>query len=172
MLTLFDKRISVRIVEGTIASLGFDPENPKVADFPELEASKLMAMSGFSLGAAGSESGTDPAVNGDPNAYFGSSNYQGQLCPFRYLDKDGAPIVEEDKLWPLIVKKGSNVVIFLREGPGWNSVPKVGQEVSIYEATTDNPQPADRAGYVKKNVPLAITQAFENQVVSAADGQG
>lgn len=165
MLTLYDKHISLRVAAGTIESLNIDPEAPKVSDFPALEASKLMSMSGFALGPSGSDSGSDPAVNGDPNQYFGTSGYSGTLSPYRYLDTDGKPIATEDVLWPLIVAKGSNLVLFLREGPGWDSDPVAGQETSIFEVTTDDPQPSDRTGYIKYNVPLAIQKAFLHKAI-------
>jgi hypothetical protein len=168
MLTLYDKHISLRVMAGTLADItDFDPEAPKISSFPALEASKLMAMSGFVLGPSGSDSGSDPAVNGDPNQYFGTSGYSGTLTPYRYLDDKGVPVVAEDTLWPLVVAKGSNLVLFLREGPGWDSDPVAGQEVSIFEATTDDPQPGDRSGFIKYSVPLAIQKAYLHKVIVA-----
>ena len=168
MLTLFDKHISVRVIAGDAESAFADPEHPTATEVNAgIEASKMMAMSNFALGAAASESGTDPSVNGEPNAYFGTSNYEGTLTPFRYLDETGKPVSGEEGLWALISKKGKTVTIALREGPGWDSEAVAGQEVSIYEGTTDNAQPGDRTGYIKRTVPLAIKKAWLDRTIVA-----
>lgn len=171
MLTLFDKHISVRVIPGGADKAFKDPTKPTVAEVNAgTEASKFMAMANFALGAVASESGGDPAVNGDPNAYFGTSNYEGTLTPFRYLDNDGKPIVSEDVLWPLINTKGTQVTIVYREGPGWDAAGVEGQEVSIFEATTDNPQTGDRTGYIKRTVPLAISRAWLDKKIVGIGG--
>lgn len=168
MLTLFDKHISVRIIPGGADAAFANPNAPTATEVNlGTEASQLMAMSGFTLGPTASESGTMPSVNGDPNAYFGTSNYEGTLVPFRYLDETGKPVTGEEALWTLISTKGSLITIVLREGPGWDSDAVAGQEVSIFEAKTDNPQPSDRTGYIRRVVPLAILRAWLDKPIAA-----
>lgn len=164
MLVLSDKHVSLRV----LTALPLDPDNPTVAEIAAgTEEADKIVFANFALGPTGSDSGTDPSLSGQPNAYFGVSQYAGTLPVFRYLDADGKPVAADDALWTKVKEKGSKLVLALREGVAWDSEPVAGQEVSIYVATTDDPQPSDRTGYVKYTVPLAISEAHTYKTIVA-----
>mgnify|MGYP007112224353 CR=1 FL=1 len=162
-MTLSDKHVSVKIFD----TLPQNPEAPTVAEWDAAtEVSDKMAFNNFALGPTGSSAVSDPAVNGDPNNAFGQSAYSGTLTPFRYLDNDGVPEAD-DTLWPLVKEKGTPLIVGIREGAAWDAAGKVGQEVSLYEGTTDDPQPSDRQAYVKYSVPFAVKRAWQHKALTA-----
>lgn len=165
--TLADGRIR-------LVALQTAPADPAAPTVTELNAGKELASrilkSDYQLGATGSQTITEVELNkrGEGQA-FGLSVYSGQVSPFRYLDQSGKADTEEDYAWELLKEKGTLLYLVEREGPLAGAPWAEGDEVSVYEVTTDDPQkPSDRySGYIKRTVPLAVGAAWENVTVVA-----
>ena len=105
---------------------------------------------------------------------WGMSAYAGSVTPFRYLDDAGKADEEADVAFDLLGEKGKTGIWVEREGPEEDVDWAEGQEYSAFECTTDDPQPpSDRAsGYIKRTVPLSISNAALNRKVVAGGGSG
>lgn len=143
-----------------------DPGKPTVA---ELKAGKKISgrilKSDYALGAGGSQTITETELcNRGEGQAFGLSTYSGNLSVFRYFDDMGKAAVADDFAWEMMKEKGTQIWLAEREGPVESKEWEDGDEVSIYEVTTDDPQkPQDRfAGYIKRTIPLAVGAAWEN----------
>lgn len=151
------------------------PANPAAPTLEELQAGKELSSrilkSDYSLGASGSQTITEVELckRGEGQA-FGLSAYSGTITVFRYLDGAGKAEVSEDYAWEIFKEKGSRAWLVEREGPEASAEWAEGDEISVYEVTSDDPQkPSDRfSGYIKRTIPLAVAAAYENVKVPAA----
>lgn len=112
------------------------------------------------LSAVGSETFSEPlgCEAGNPTD-FGSSNFEGSLTIFRWLDSTGKPETTEDEVWDAFKVKGTEFWAYQRQGPRHDQEwAAADADVEYFHGTTDNPQqPSDTgAGYLKKVVPLAL----------------
>lgn len=165
-LMLADKRI-------TLWLMTTPPKDPAKVTIAELAAAKNISCkitkADFSLGPSGSDTVNDPLLCGGAASAFGNSQYSGQLPVARFLDNEGHAIEEDDILWDATKAKGSTLWLGLRMGPRWDAAPVAKDEVSVYEALTDDPQnPSDFNGWIKRITPLAIQNAWLDQVLAVA----
>ena len=124
----------------------------------------------YTLGATGSSTIDEQELCKTGEAKdFGPANYEGTLTVFRYMDRDGKANAQEAIAWELLQTKGTHLWLAEREGPVASVPFEAGQEVSVYEVNTDQPQkPSDRnAGNVKRIIPLSVLDAHENVKVVA-----
>lgn len=150
------------------------PAKPDAPTVQELKAGKKISCrimkSDYQLGAAGSNTITETELcNRGEGQAFGLSTYSGSLSVFRYLDDAGVASQEDDFAWEALKEKGTQVWLVEREGPLESKEWAAGDEVSVYEVTTDDPQkPQDRfAGYIKRVIPLAVGAAWENVKIAS-----
>jgi hypothetical protein len=134
-----------------------------------IDASCKLLKSDYRLSPTASDTVDDTELCSEGNAVtFGASNYEGSLTPFWYLDQDGKPVALENTVWLALREKGSELWIVEREGPKYTEPWAVGDNYEVYRVITDNPQkPSDRAGYIKRVVPLGVQNAELNGVVVA-----
>lgn len=149
------------------------PANPAKVTIAELAAGKNVSCRVFADGTylrpTSSDSVNRPLLCGGNSQGLGKSNYEGQIDAARFLDSAGHAIEEEDLLWDAIREKGTECWFAWRVGPKWDAAPATDDEVSVFQTLTDNPQdPQAFNDYVEKIVPLAVTQAWLNQVLAAA----
>ena len=157
MLTLADKNITMWLLPSGVE----DIDAPKVS---EISAGSNISQKVFKqdtyLRPTASEAVSEPLLSGDPAQGYGQDNFEGQLNVGRFYDTDGKPDATLDTLWTAAKAKGTPLTIAMRYGAHWNTAPVSGQEVSVYEVTTDNPQPPqDLSGFIKRIIPLAVMKA-------------
>lgn len=160
-----DKNVAWYLLDGK-------PSTPGALKVEDLTGATNIACNVFLadtyLGATASDQVTDPLLCGGANVAFGKSNYEGQMSAARFYDEDGVPDAASDVLWDAAKAKGTTLYIAIRRGPKWDADAATGQEVSLYEVITDNPQtPQSMEGYIKAVIPLGVQQAWEHQVLSA-----
>lgn len=164
--TLADGRIK-------LVALAVDPANPGAITVTEANAgtdlSCRILKSDYRLSPVASDTIADAELCSEGNATaFGASNYEGTVTPFRYLDEDGKTEVANDVAWELLKEKGTHLYFIEREGPHYTEPFAAGDEIEVYEIITDNPQkPSDRAGFIKRVVPLGVQRAWLNKLVVA-----
>lgn len=166
--TLADARTRLTILITKPANL----QSPKLTELnagTAIDASCKVLKSDFRLSPTGSDTVSDTELCTDGNATtFGSSNYEGTITPFWYLDATGKTVSLEDTVYQALKVKGTTVWMVMREGPKYDAIWAIGDAVEVYEVVTDNPQkPSDRAGYIKRVIPLGVQQAFLNAVTIA-----
>lgn len=99
------------------------------------------------------------------------SNYEGTVTVFRYLDETGLADPINDVAWDAVKEKGTTLHLVEREGPVHDAVGTVGQAYSYFEVITDHPQvPADRGGFIRREVPLYVQRASLNKEIAAPPG--
>ena len=137
-----------------------DPRNPKVS---ELAAGKDLScsvlFSDFRLSPTASDTVSEPALcEGGNSSVPTKSNFEGNVSIFRFIDPlTGAPITAEDFAWSLTKEKGTELHLYKRIGPRFNSAWAADQDVEYYPAITDEPQdPPVFGGNIKKVVPLLV----------------
>lgn len=132
-----------------------------------IDASCRILKSDYRLSPTSSDTVADTELCTDGNAVtFGSSNYEGSVTPFWYLDAAGKSAVAEDMVYQALKTKGTALWFVEREGPKYSVAFAAGDVVEIYTVITDHPQkPSDRAGYIKRVVPLGVQSANLNVVV-------
>lgn len=164
--TLADARTRVSIM--TVA-----PADMDALELGELtagiDASCRLLKSDYRLSPTASDTVDDTELCSEGNAVtFGASNYEGTVTPFWYLDQDGKLVALDNATWEALKEKGSELWIAEREGPKYDEPWAVGDQYDVYRVITDNPQkPADRAGYIKRVVPLGVQDARLNKLVVA-----
>lgn len=133
-----------------------------------IDASCRILKSDYRLSPTASDTVADTELCTDGNAVtFGSSNYEGSVTPFWYLTAAGVTAVAEDMVYQALKVKGTNLWFVEREGPKYSQAFAAGDVVEVYEVITDHPQkPSDRAGYIKRVVPLGVQRANLNVVVA------
>lgn len=132
-----------------------------------IDASCRLLKSDYRLSPTASDTVDDTELCSEGNAVtFGASNYEGTVTPFWYLDVDGKLVALDNTTWEALKEKGSELWFVEREGPKYDEPWAVGDQYDVYRAITDNPQkPADRAGYIKRVVPLGVQDARLNKIV-------
>ena len=156
-----------------LAILTTKPVNPKAPTVTELnagiDASCRLLKSDYRLSPTASDTVPDTELCSEGNAVtFGASNYEGSVTPFWYLDEDGKSDTTEDTVYQALKEKGTELWFVEREGPRYDEPWATGDEVEVYNVITDNPQkPSDRAGYIKRVVPLGVQTAELSAVVAA-----
>lgn len=148
------------------------PADPANVTAAEVNAGVNVACRVFGDGtylrAAASESVNRPLLCGGNNQGLGRSNYEGQIDVARFLDDDGHAIEEEDVLWDAVKSKGTSLWFATRVGPEWNAEAGPKDEISVFQVVTDNPQdPQTFSDYIEKIVPLAVSNAWLDQTLSA-----
>lgn len=136
-----------------------------------IDASCLVAKSGTRFSPAGSNTISDPALCDESDAsVFGTSNYEGSIVPFWFLDPDTGAYAEADNpVYEAIREKGSEVTYVLREGPEYTVEWAADDLYDAYVGQSDNPQrPGETSGYIKRTVPLTILKAALHKRVVAA----
>ena len=150
------------------------PDNPgaltavEADEFVTIECHIL--KSDFRLSPTASDTISDSLLCTVGNAVsYGASNYEGTVSPVRFLDEDGLPDPENDIAWDLFKQKGTRLWILVSEGPAHTEAFASGQEYDLYEVVTDSPQkPSDRAGWIKRTVPLGVQNAWLNRTIASA----
>lgn len=142
------------------------PANPRSILLSELtagiNASCKILKSDYRLSPTASDTVADADLCAEGNAVtFGASNYEGSISPFIYLDDTGKSDIAEDVVYQALREKGTRVWLVEREGPRYDQAWAATDVVDVYEAITDNPQkPGDRAGYIKRIIPLGIQNVY------------
>ena len=142
------------------------PANPRSIPLSKLtagiDASCKILKSDYRLSPTASDTVTDTELCAEGNAVtYGASNYEGSISPFIYLDDTGKSDIDEDVVYQALREKGTRVWLVEREGPRYDKAWAATDVVDVYEAITDNPQkPGDRAGYIKRIIPLGIQNAY------------
>lgn len=134
-----------------------------------IDASCRVLKSDYRLSPTASDTVADSELCSEGNAVtFGASNYEGSVTPFWYLDEDGKSDTTDDIVYQALKEKGTELWFVEREGPRYDEDWAAGDAVEVYEVVTDNPQkPTDRAGYIKRVVPLGVQRAELSAVVAA-----
>lgn len=102
---------------------------------------------------------------------FAEGNAEGTVTVLRDLDEAGKPIPNSDgqAVFDLLKEKGTEVWIAVRRGPDPDVPWAAGDEYSVYQVTTDEPQePTDRAGYQKVVIQLGVRDFERFKTVAAA----
>jgi hypothetical protein len=164
--TLADARTRLAILTTKPADLAA----PTVTELNAgIDASCRILKSDYRLSPTASDTVGDAELCAEGNAVtFGASNYEGSVTPFWYLDEDGKSDVTDDVVYQALKEKGTELWFVEREGPRYDAAWAAGDVVEVYEVITDNPQkPSDRAGYIKRVVPLGVQNAELSGVVAA-----
>jgi hypothetical protein len=157
-----------------LAILTTKPVDLKAIKLTELtasiDASCKILKSDYRLSPTASDTVPDTELCSEGNAVtFGASNYEGSVTPFWYLDEDGKSDTTDDAVYQALKEKGTELWFVEREGPRYDEAWAVGDEYEVYEVVTDNPQkPTDRAGYIKRVVPLGVQRAELSGVVATS----
>lgn len=167
--TLADGRIKLVL-------LSAKPANMKAPTLTELAAGKdiscRITKADYRLSATGSETVDGTALCDEATVnVFGASNYEGTIAPFRYYNpsKMGQADPDGDFAFQALKEKGTTLWLVERNtGKKHEEDLEAGDEVSVYEAVTDNWQkPSDSGGFQRRIVPLSITKAELNGTVAA-----
>ncbi|MBE7701268.1 hypothetical protein H9623_13285 [Oerskovia sp. Sa1BUA8] len=156
-----------------LVALTTKPANPAAPTVTELTAgidlSCRILKSDYRLSPVASDTVPDTELCSEGNAVtFGASNYEGSVTPFRYLTEAGKADAANDIAWDTLKEKGTELWLYEREGPKYDAAWAAADEVDGYEVVTDNPQkPSDRAGFIKRVVPLGVQRAWLGGVVAA-----
>lgn len=156
-----------------LAILTTKPTNPASIPVATLtsgiDASCRILKSDYRLSPVASDTVSDAELCSEGNAVtFGASNYEGSITPFWYLDETGKSDPTEDVVYQALKEKGTELWLVEREGPRYDEPWAAGDAIEVYEVVTDNPQkPSDRAGYIKRVVPLGVQRAWLDAVVAA-----
>lgn len=156
-----------------LVALTTKPANPAAPTVTELTAgvdlSCRILKSDYRLSPVASDTVPDTELCSEGNAVtFGASNYEGSVTPFRYLTEAGKADATNDVAWDALKEKGTELWLYEREGPKYDAAWAAADEVDGYEVVTDNPQkPSDRAGFIKRVVPLGVQRAWLGGVVAA-----
>lgn len=156
--TLADARTRLAILTTKPADLG---AISAAALSSGIDASCRILKSDYRLSPTASDTVPDTELCSEGNAVtYGASNYEGSVTPFWYLDATGKTDVTDDVVYQALKVKGSALWFVEREGPRYDEPWATGDNYEVYEVVTDNPQkPSDRAGYIKRVVPLGVQRA-------------
>lgn len=150
-----------------LAILSVKPANPAAPTVAELnagiDASSRVLSSDYTLGAVDSDKVAEKPLSqeGNSNA-MGASNYQAAITPFRYFTSSGASEAVEDAVFQAVKTKGAGLWLAERQTSKRSTEAwAAGDEVSVFEVITDNPQkPSDAGGYIKRRVPMEVQDAW------------
>ena len=166
--TLADARTRLTILITQPATFA-TPKLTELNHASAIDASCRLLKSDFRLSPTASDTIADTELCSEGNATaFGASNYEGSVTPFWYLDATGKSAALEDLVYQAMKVKGTRLWFVMREGPKYDAAWAVGDVVEVYEVITDHPQkPSDRAGYIKRVIPLGVQRAEINAVTIA-----
>lgn len=164
--TLADARTRLAILTTKPTDLAAIPVAALTAG---IDASCKILKSDYRLSPTASDTVPDTELCSEGNAVtYGASNYEGSVTPFWYLDEDGVSELTEDTVYQALKEKGTQLWFVEREGPRYDQAWAAGDKYEVYEVITDNPQkPSDRAGYIKRVVPLGVQRAVLDGTVAA-----
>lgn len=153
-----------------------DPLHPTVAELTAgIDASCRILSSDYSVGAQASETVDEKPLCTEGNASaLGASNGQIEFSPFRYFDETGkAEEKKSDEIGDAVFQatkvKGTRLWLYQRETSKKSTEDwKEGDEVDGFEFLTDNPQQADRSGFIKRKIAGAFQDMWLNGTVGAA----
>jgi hypothetical protein len=169
--SLADGRIKLSIMSVKPA----DPLAPTVTELTAgIDAAQRILSSDFALGPTASDTVDEKAIGQEGNVKaLTTSNFEGNLTPFRYFDATGKAetgVAGEigDAVFQALKVKGSRVWVAKRftskkSTDAWAA----DDEVEVYEVVTDNARDAEATGYIKKVVPLSVEDAWLNGAVAA-----
>jgi hypothetical protein len=153
-----------------------DPLAPTTTELAAgIDAAQRILSSDFKLGPVASDTVDEKDLSQEGNVkVLTTSNYEANLTPFRYFDT--ATGVAEvgtggeigDNVFQALKAKGSRVWVAKRftskkSTEAWAAT----DEVEVYELVTDNASDAEATGYIKKNVPVSVENAWLNGTVAA-----
>ncbi|MBM9432338.1 phage tail tube protein [Flaviflexus equikiangi] len=166
--TIADERIRLDVLQ---VAGEVDLRNLKVTDLAgAVKVSCHILKQDYALGATGQATVAEIEMckPGEGQAP-GAITYAGSVTIPRYLTDAGIPDAEADFAYELFRTPGTQLVLVEREGPLESAAWATGQEYSAYEVTTLAPiPPSDRfAGYIKRQVPLAIGSAFSGVIAAS-----
>lgn len=102
---------------------------------------------------------------------FADGNAEGTLTVFRDLGPDGKPVAdsESEAVFEMVKEKGTELWLLVRKGPEADDPWEAGDEYSVFQVRTDEPQdPSDRSGFLKYVVPLGVANFARFQTLAAA----
>ncbi|NUP03539.1 MAG: hypothetical protein HOW59_37015 [Nonomuraea sp.] len=170
-LSLADGRIKLSIM----STKPVDPLNPTLAELNAgIDAAMRILSSDFKLGPVASDTVDEKPVGAEGNVkVLTTSNYEGNMTPFRYFDATGKAETGTggeigDAVFQAMKVKGSRLWVAKRftskkSAAAWAA----DDEVEVYEVVTDNAADAEATGYIKKNVPISVEDAWLNGTVAA-----
>ena len=138
-----------------------------------LEVSCRLVKDGTTFRFTASETITEAAICEPAGAQAaGRDNYEATANVFRFWDKEnpGQADPEGDALFSALRVKGSPGVFFIRyTGKKWDEDWEAGDEYQAFVVTSDNWSMPDNPheGYMKATVPLMVSNAEANGVVTA-----
>ncbi len=150
------------------------PADPRAVTAAEANAGEELECrvlkSDYRLSPTASDTVPDTLLCSEGNAVtFGASNYEGSLTPVRMLDEDGLADPVNDVAWDLTKAKGTTLWLLESEGRSYEDEFEAGDEYSLFEVVTDNPQaPSDRTGWIKRTVPLGVQNAWLDHTITGA----
>lgn len=164
------------LYEGNVrlVALAAAPANPAAITAAEVAAgvnlSPAILRNGYRLSATGSDTLSEPSLEDTGNSTtYGSSNYEGNLTVFRYLDSAGKSDTGDDIGYELFTEKGITLYLVERIGPPATQAMAAGDEYSYFPVITDDPQqPSELTGYVKFVQPLGVQGGVVHRGVIAA----
>lgn len=148
------------------------PANPAAPTATEIKAGKNITCqilkSGYKLGAVASDTVNEPALCSTGNATaFGAANYEAELTLFDFRTADGKADTAEGSALHALKERGTTCWLVEREGPLESAEITAGDVVDVYEVVTDAPQkPQERAGYIKRTIPMGVQRAWEGVTVA------
>lgn len=149
------------------------PANPLACTLTELnagiDAAQRVLSSDFKLGPVASDTVDEKAIGQEGNVkVLTTSNYEANLTPFRYFDGTGKAETGTggeigDAVFQALKVKGSRVWVAKRFTSKLSTAPWAAtDETEVYELVTDNAADAEATGYIKKNVPVSVENAWLN----------
>lgn len=171
-LSLADGRIKLSIMSTKPA----DPLHPTITELEAgIDAAMRILSSDFKLGPVASDTVNEKPVGAEGNvSVLTTSNFEANLTPFRYFDPaTGAPETSTggeigDSVFQAMKVKGTRLWVAKRftskkSTAAWADT----DEVEVYELVTDNAADVEATGYIKKNVPVSVQDAWLNGTVDA-----
>ncbi|HEY1175509.1 MAG TPA: hypothetical protein VGF17_05080 [Phytomonospora sp.] len=153
-----------------------DPKNPTLAELNAgIDAAQRILNSDFKLGPVASDTVDEKAIGQEGNVkVLTTSNFEANMTPFRYFNtstgvaETGTGGEIGDGVFQALKVKGSRVWVAKRFTSKKSTEPWAAtDEVETYEVVTDNAADAEASGYIKKNVPMTVEDAWLNGTVAA-----
>ena len=169
--SLADGRVKLSIMSVKPA----DPLAPTVTELAAgIDAAMRILSSDFALGPTASDTVDEKPIGQEGNVkVLTTSNYEGNLTPFRYFDGTGKAETGTggevgDAVFQALKVKGSRVWIAKRftskkSTDAWAA----NDEVEVYEVVSDNSSDGEASGYIKKRCPISVEDAWLNGTVAA-----
>lgn len=171
--SLADGRVKLSVMDTKPAN----PLAPTVTELDAgLEASLRVLSSDYKLGAVASDTVDEKPIGQEGNVkVLTTSNYEGNLSIFRYFNttthvaEAGTGTTSDtvgDDVYQAMKAKGTRLWIAKRftdkaSSAAWAAT----DEVEVFEVVTDNSFDMEATGYIKRNVPISIEDAWLNGAV-------